>query len=1197
MKIKKLTIMGFKSFMERVELDFTPGISAVVGPNGSGKSNIVDAIRWVLGEQSTKQLRAKSMEDVIFNGTNEFKPLGMAEASILIEGDSDLPEPFKDYSELSITRRIYRSGESEYLINNIRCRLKDIQNIFMDTGLGNRAYSIIAQGEISSILEQRPEDTRKMLEEAAGITRYRKQVEEAQRKLQLTKNNLERIGDLLREVKRQKLSLKRQANKAIRFKKITEEIRDLEIQLNSNLYHELKILLKERSARKSSLKEQETLVSSRYSTLEAELQSLQFQREEHEKVLQSLRREFAYGKERIRQKERELEQIEGNMERYREVICRLRQEKAALKDRIGKFNGEKQKIEEELRSIKRDIQSIRVKIDGIKKEFEEQNINLEKIKEMHEKASKDIRDREGLILSINKDREYLSLRLKEIYASLEEFKREEEGLSKKMDILKGHLISQRRAYEELKERLDEVEKILRAKAVEKERLFKERDEIEKEIKMIDADMNVCRARIMTLKSIIDNFEGFHKGVRNVMRSEELKSLRDGHIKGVVAEIIQVEEGYEQAVESFLGEKLQYIIVDSRDTAKEALEFLRKRSMGRGSFILLDEGDIPEERKDPIQSGLRPLKEHVKAPSHFNKVVDMLLGETVIVKDIDEALSLWERNGRDKNFVTIDGDLITKDGVISGGRMPKSSQGILLRRKKMMNLEDRVKELTKKRERLEQNQIKLDGEIKKNRDDIEGYESRRDHIREEMRRIDRILFSMSNEMEKIHDLQEHISSGISRKGSEADRLRTRLSEKDEELKRCMVHKDEEYKVLDEKRSMLDMAEEEYKRVKKEMDRAQMELKLRMEKERGLRRERDRVLRFLEDSLGRVDEIDSEIIDTEERIKEAAQRKDELETEIELSSFRVRKKESKLRELEAKRNEIFSQIKDRENRLRELRAKIEEIRERLHKSELEESELSLKMENLCSNVQELYGIDLRTVYEGYLDSKFSETTLRDAIRLKRQERDRLGEVNLSAIKDYEEAKKRYDFIQSQREDLIDSIEKLKQAIRKTNRISLERFMDTFKRVDLKMKEIFPILFDGGHAGLRLTLEDDPLHSGVIVEVRPPGKRLSHMGLLSGGEKTLVALALLFSLYLIKPTPFCILDEVDASLDEANIERFNRLLKEIKRHSQVLLVTHNRRSMEFVDRLYGVAMEKKGVSKIVSVNLQRFRKDTGVSDVEAV
>ena len=1197
MKIKRLTIMGFKSFMEKVELAFTPGISAVVGPNGSGKSNIVDAIRWVLGEQSTKQLRAKSMEDVIFNGTNEFKPLGMAEVSILIEGDGDFPEPFKDYSELCITRRIYRSGESEYLINNLRCRLKDIQNIFMDTGLGNRAYSIIAQGEIGSILEQRPEDTRKMLEEAAGITRYRKQVEEAQRKLQLTEANLERVEDLLREVKRQKLSLKRQANKALRFKKITEEIRDLEIKLNSNLYHELKVLLKERATKRSSLKEQEILVSSRYSTLEAELQSLQFKRDEQERMLQSLRGEYGYEKERMRQKEKELEQIEGNIERYRELISRLRQEKTSLKDRIGELKEEREKIEEELRSIKRDIQSIRVRIDGIGKEFEDQEINLRKIKELYEKASKDIRDREGLILSLNKDKEYLSLRLKEIDDSLEELKKEKEGFSKERDILKDTLRGQKNAYEELKQRLDEVEKILRAKTEEKERLIKERDEIEKEIKMIDADMNVCRARIMTLKSIIDNFEGFQKGVRNVMRSEELKSLRDGHIKGVVAEVIQVEEGYEQAVESFLGERLQYIIVDSRDTAKEALEFLRKGSRGRGSFILLDEGDMSRAPEDPIQNGLRPLKEHVKTPSHFNRVIERLLSNTVIVKDLDEALSLWEKNGKDKNFVTIDGDLITKDGVISGGRMPKSSQGILLRRREMRTLEDRVKELTDKRKRLEQNRIKLDSKIKDNREDIERYEDRKDQIREEMRKIDRRLFSISNEMEKIHNLQERISSEISRKKLEIDSLKTKLSEKDAEIERCMAHKDEEYKVLDEKRSMLDMAEEGYKRVKREMDRAQMELKLRIEKERGLKRERDRILRFLEDSMERVDEIDSEIIETEESIREAAQRKDELESEIELSSFRVRKKESELRELESKRNEILSQIRERENRLRELRSQIEEIRERLHKSELEESELSLKMENLCSNVQELYGVDLRAVYEKYLDSEFSETALRETIQLKRQERDRLGEVNLSALKDYEEVKKRYDFIQSQREDLIDSIEKLKQAIRKINRVSLERFMDTFKRVDLKMREIFPILFDGGHAALRLTQEDDPLHSGVIVEVRPPGKRLSHMGLLSGGEKALVALALLFSLYLIKPTPFCILDEVDAPLDESNIERFNRLLKEIKRHSQVLLVTHNRRSMELVDRLYGVAMEKKGVSKIVSVNLQRFRGDTGVSDVEAV
>jgi chromosome segregation protein len=1187
MRIKKLSIMGFKSFMDKVDILFPFGISAVVGPNGCGKSNIVDAIRWAMGEQSPKQLRGRQMEDIIFNGAGELKPLGMAEVSIVLEnGDNSFPHEFADRDELSVTRRLYRSGESEYLLNNVPCRLKDIQEIFMDTGLGNKAYSIIGQGMIGSIVEQKPEDTRMMLEEAAGITRFKKKEAESRRKLELTKRNLQRVEDILVEVESQMRSLKRQAAKARRYKSIGAEIQRLELVLNANAYHLLKAESVNRIKSTDDLVQEEIALTTEISKQQAAIESLNTDLEEKDGEIVSVRNNHLRVKEDFNRKESALESLITEKKMQLELENRLKLEKEDIKKGLSSLDEEKTGLVEKAHKLKEESAALANDISMVEKRMKGRRELLKEVREEYEAASTQVGSDVTKEAGLNQEINYLNKRIEEITDTRERLEKERRDLNSKIEDLKKVSQNKNQIRHASTLNLKNIEADIREKEQGLEELERTADEIEKELKSAESKLNICQTRLSSLKSLNENFEGYQVGVRTIMKSKDLKAKNEGRVLGLVADILQVDPGYEQAVEAVLADKLQYIIVQDQEDGKEAVQYLKTKQKGRGSFVSLS--DLNGQNNNSNSNGLPLLRDIVKASDSYKPLIDLLLGDTAIAEDLEQAISEWRNNGRDKTMVTPDGDLIDKNGIISGGKLAHGPYGFLVRKREIKELEQNKIEYHNKVEKLKSGLGKIYNEMEEKKESLNKFKEKKIDSEDKLNDLDKVIFRLSHELDQLQTLSEKISKELEHNSTAQTKHASELGRIESELKLCAEKKRKEEEYLSRKRLELKECEQEFEEMRDELERFKMNFNRSIEEKKGILREIERIEDFSKESKNKLEKIDQDVNNVQAKYHEYISREGTLREEIKGFYNNLHQAEEEVNTVQQERNNLYAQIREQEKNSEILRDELDQLKGKISRAKMEQSEISIRMDNLVDLVRDRHNLELPGIYKDYLEDNFSETETREKLDHQKKVRERLGEVNLTAIQEHEALKERYEFIQTQRQDLLNSIDSIMQAIRKINKTCLERFMDTFKETDKKIKQVFPILFNGGEAALRLTDESNPLESGVLVEVRPPGKKLSHMGLLSGGEKALVAMALLFAIYLIKPSPFCLLDEVDAPLDEANIDRFNNLLKEIKKYSQVLLVTHNRRSMEIVDSLFGITMENAGISKMVSVNLNGNSKN---------
>ncbi len=1182
MKLKKLSMVGFKSFMEKIEIPFPYGISAVVGPNGCGKSNIVDAIRWALGEQSARQLRGRNMEDVIFNGAGEYKPLGMAEVSLIFEnGDGSFPGEYANEHEISVTRRLYRSGESEYLINGVPCRLKDIHEIFMDTGLGNKSYSIIGQGRIGSIVEQKPEETRMMLEEAAGITKFKNKEAEARRKMELTKNNLHRVEDILVEVQSQMRSLKRQSGKAKRYKEIGKEIQRLELILDSNTYNELNDNSGKNQKSTEDLISQEVALTAEYSRIQSDIEKMNLELDEKDQIISNLRNTHSNIKDEFARKEAALETLASEKKMQAELEERLSQESEAIKQRILKLNEEKALLFEKAESLKESSKATEEEILVIENRLKRRKELLSEIKEEHERANRKVSSGATKEAGLNQKTGYLNQRIEEITDSRTRLENEIQEIDAKKAVLLETSRGKNEVRQALVEKLEDIERDIQEKQNKFEEIKGIKRSLEADLKSMENELSVSETRLSGLRSLTDNFEGYQVGVRTIMKAKDLSIKNEGRVLGLVADIIQVESEYEQAVEAVLADRLQYVIVESQDDGKEAVRYLKEKAKGRSSFISLK--DLNGNNNGVKQNGFPLLRDLVKVSTDsYKPLVDLLLGNTALADDLETAVSAWRNNGRNTTLVTPDGDLIDRNGIISGGRLTNGPHGLLTRKREIDELEKRVAHFSKEVNILKERLDGINNDEEENTVILGRLSREKSECQESLNDLDKIIFRVSNELDQLERLSERLTKELEDKNSAHIRHTDELSRIRVELRECEENKQKEEEYLLQKANELRECEQEYDEIRSELERIKMEHNLAGEERKGFLREIERIENYIDESGNKLDSIAREISSAEEKQHEYESRENSLRENITAYYDRLRQSEERLNQAQLERNDFHEKIRDQEKKNESVREERDLIKEKINLARMEQSEIRIKIENLMSRVRERNNIDLKEVHREYLNEEYSEAETRDRLDHQKTLRERLGEVNLTAIQEYEAQKERFDFITAQRDDLLKSIDSIMQAIRKINRTCLEKFMEIFHETDSKLKQVFPILFNGGTASLKLTDEARPLESGVLVEVRPPGKKLSYMGLLSGGEKAMVAMALLFAIYLIKPSPFCLLDEVDAPLDEANIDRFNDLLKEIRKYSQILMVTHNRRSMEIVDSLYGVTMENAGVSKMVSVNL---------------
>jgi chromosome segregation protein len=1189
MRIRRLDIVGFKSFMDRTVLTFHDGVTGVVGPNGCGKSNVADAIRWVLGEQSARQLRGRSMEDVIFNGSESKAPLSMAEVVLTFENDrpSELPAQVQAFSEITVGRRLFRTGESEYLVNGVPARLLDVNDIFFGSGVGRTAYSIIEQGRIGQVVSARPEDRRTIVEEAAGITKYKKRREAAERRMEATQQNLTRVADLVQELGKQLDSLNRQARRAERYKALRARIRELELAAAASRYLELTATRRAAEERLALLRAGEAEASARAESLDAALEQdrgrlaesegrlselsarehrLESQARVSEVSVEAAARELDQIAERSRAQAAEVEALKVQAEALaaeRESLLHQRDELAAL---VSTDEGRLAEAEAALRESGR--------------EQGELAADVERARAAAAAAASESAGHSSQLAQIERQR--LDLR-----ARIHKNRLEADDLSQRagqLDRTRSRLAEKLGQTRQLKLRLDEQ------RGAHEEVLDRTRAEfIQNEAKLITLREELAekRSRLASLVEIVRNYEGYGRGVRSLMVRAGHADARDRGIFGLVADVVSAPAEYENAVEAVLGERLQYVIVESHAQGVEAIDYLKTAAEGRASLIPLsrlrdDGGEGPEvDRSHP--GFVAACLEVVRFDPSYERVARFLLGDAVIVRDLPSALELWQQGAGRRTLVTLDGEVLDPAGVVTGGPLEGEGHGALQRRREVQELEETVRafeaefSLAQERHRtLRARLLQLEAALKSL--DKDGREKDLALLEEEkdLARVGEELDRVGGRVAQLEVERAQLEDAVSALSREEEEHRLAAAAAAADQSRAEDRAREAVARLESTRQRGDLIASELVNLK-------VKAAADAERREGIGSAQHRV----EDALREVEERRARLFALlSEQNARAAELRGRLEgTRVDLARLSAdlaaaREDHASAR---ASHEELTLASRAREGEVRELRQRLEALREEAGESALTGREQALELVHLEEQTRERCQAELRWEVSRFHLEKPPGDAERSALEELKGQAERMGPQNLTAIEEYDELARRHAFLGEQKADLEASLADLRSAIVKINRTSRERFRETFDRVNEKFQQVFPRLFNGGRAGLVLTQDDGGEHeAGVEIFAQPPGKKLQSVNLLSGGEKALAAVALVFAIFLVKPSPFCLLDEVDAPLDDANVGRYNDLVREMARHSQFILITHNKRTMEMVDTLYGVTMEEPGVSKLVSVRL---------------
>jgi chromosome segregation protein len=1175
MKIKRLEISGFKSFADKVVLDFQQGVTGVVGPNGCGKSNIVDAIRWCMGEQSAKHLRGKSMEDVIFAGSDNRRPLGVAEVSLIFSTeDGRAPARYLDYAEIQLTRRLYRDGESDYLINKTPCRLLDITELFMDTGVGTRAYSIIEQGKIGQILHSRPEERRFLIEEAAGVTKFKSRKQVALKKIEATRQNLTRLADVLGEIRRQLSSLQRQAKKAEKFREYRDELREIELLFTAREYRATQEQRSHAERELASLNDRIREVFSASALSEARVEHARLGLLEAEKLLTvaqediyRIRSEFSTAENGLEFQRKELAGLEGR-------LTRLESEAGELEQRLKECAGQRELLElrrdtsaaestdrvEALQQAEADLagqqqaeDELQRLLDGRRKELFEALSESAQFKNRQETARKRLTGvverlerhaREGAQLA---ERLALSrLRSVELDDDLRTAMNGQETCKIELTRLRNH-------EDELKKRLPEQEKVWQSR----------RDEL-----------NRSTSRLHSLKELEAQFAGYGQGVKNLMQATQLQS----GFSGLLADSIETAPDLEAAVEAALADHLQCIVCTGDEQALRSLNYLKEQNGGRvGLALPLESGPLPL----PVVAGAVPLASQVKVTGTASGLIRHLLGSVMLVDDLGRAIELARSNPK-FSFVTPGGDMATQGGIVTGGSTDQAQKGIIHKKREIKELESQVTALgqevvklgTERDELRRQSQENSEGlkvvvaQLHQGELKLAGLRKDRQQAADEINRIDEQLavqtLDTANFTEEKEALEAELKLAVERLAATG----STSQELEQDVTRLKAE-------LDTRREHLTTVRERVTLIRVQVAtlREQHEAHL-----RGIadleRQSRDHVRRMISDRE-----------DSEKGSAERLQLQAAISTGSERLVALLRQQvsaEARLAEVRGTYEAAGSQLADAETQARQLREESDAVRQSQAELNLRFSTLSMQAEHLEQSLQDKSRISMTEALTRLEAIEFDEPVRRTRhVELQRL-LDEMGEVNLMAIDEYAGMEERFTFLSAQKQDLEESLRSLQQAIQRINRTTRQRFQETYDLVNAKFQEVFPRLFCGGRAELGLTNEDDLLETGIDIIVQPPGKKLQNVTLLSGGEKALTAVALIFSIFLIKPTPFCLLDEVDAPLDDANIGRFNEMVREMSTVSQFIIITHNKATMQVADTLYGITMEEPGASKVVSVRL---------------
>lgn len=1179
MFLKRLEIKGFKSFADRIDLEFGKGITAIVGPNGSGKSNIYDCIKWVLGEQSAKTLRGSKMEDVIFAGTENRKGLGCCEVSLTIDNSKKIL-PY-DYSEITVTRRLYKSGESEYLINNTQCRLKDITELFMDTGIGTDGYSLIGQGRIEEILSSKSEDRRMLFEEAAGIVKYKTRKLEAEKKLESTKQNIIRITDIINNIEEQLEPLREQSIKAKTFLNLREQLKDLEINVILHNYESCKgklntliseILNLEESKKDLEVKKQEKLKAiedykERLSQIQKEFEIKNNERISIEKKYESFSGNLTLLKERknnlINEKERLVKEIESENIKINK-----------LNDEIEILHKNKALMEEEVIKIKSEVEALEKEYNSINENYNEHEMLIEKKKGDLLQLIKDISDINNKLSSSSVISSSLNNRKNQLNKDMQLKNEKINSLKNEAEKINGYIDGYDKEFKTLKEEALHLSNSIKE-------LEDKGEELNIENKSCFENLKTIEARYKTLLDMENDMEGFNRAVKYI-----LKNYRDkNRVFGTISDIIEVPKGFETAIEIALGASMQNIVVDDEDTSIMLINYLKENNIGRATFLPLSiikgKEALKIEDKEKSLGFLGIASDIVKYDLKFKNAITSILGRVLICDNLYNAKLLAKKTNYNFRIVTLDGDIINSGGAYTGGSNTIKTTGIFARKNEIEELKLKISKEKNRLKKIVEDIYANSKEINDKKNELNEYNEKiigvTSKINSEKKNLEMIERDIENIQETIKDIKIEI---------EQIEIENNKNIKNEDYNKAVLDKLTKNQVLLEQE--IEKIQYEFKNIKEKRDVISNELTSKKiiyaEKIKTSESIENEILRLEKDLKIINQKIDSDTIEIENiENKILAVENDQKNTKesIDRLAIDIENFNKIFKQLEEEKVKYLKSLEIEEGYFSEIEKDILNIINSIHKIEITKSKLESEMEMYVNKIWDEYEISIAQAVSYKKEIK-SMNEANNKINQLKNELKSLGDVNVNAIEEYKRISERYEFLTNQKEDLVKAENSLIDIISEIEKRMKEQFDEKFQIIRHNFNLTFRELFGGGFADLKLD-SDDILNCGIDIIVQPPGKKLQSLSLLSGGEKGLAAIALLFAILKMKPTPFCVLDEIEAALDDANVSRFANFLKDYSKDTQFIIITHRKGSMAVADMLYGVTMEEKGVSKVISLKFK--------------
>jgi chromosome segregation protein len=1179
MYLKSLQIHGFKSFANKLVFEFNDGITGIVGPNGSGKSNVGDAVRWVLGEQSAKQLRGAKMEDIIFSGTETRKPLGFAYVAITLD-NSDHKLPI-EYDEVTVARRVYRSGESEYLINGSTCRLKDVQELFLDTGIGKEGYSIIGQGQIDKILSGKPEERRELFDEAAGIVKFKKRKLAEEKNLEEERLNLSRINDILSEIEKQIKPLESQSAVAREYLKYKEELKTLDVNMflmeYDRIYDEKKIFDDKINIANNDL----LLAKQNYESTKEQYGKLEIQLEEYNVNVES-------EKNLLNENKLRKEKLESDIKVLKEQILAANNSSVFYENRKEAVYNEIKEKTVDLEKYQSEKEVISQKLSSLDNVQSEASTELQSITENIENYTKNIEQLNADTYELMNENSNTKSKLQRYEMMLEQNNIKKVELNQRLIKSKSDEVIQDDAIAEHQHNLSAIEAVIQEKEYKNEELktiiHEIREDIQTKSKLLNEKQQGFhreRSKRDSLKNITERYEGYGNSIRKVMEQKE----KNKGIIGVVADIIKVKKEYETAVEIALGGSIQNIVTDTDITAKDLIEFLKKNKHGRATFLPLT--NITNKNtfyndKALNEPGVIGLASSLIETDHkFNELIDYLLGRIVVVDHINNAIALAKKYNYSLRIVTIEGELLSAGGSMSGGAY-KNTSNLLSRRRE-------IEEIEKNIATIQEDIDKINKDIEEGKTNESTYllniEENRKVIQEQYLLQNTLKINLNQAISKKEE-NKSIYIQISNESKEIEIQSSELSKNIEELSSSLKvnedkSKENELKIdeinsyLEKERMIEKSFHEKVATIKIDFSALEQNNQFLLE---NIRRVKSEMKKFEDE----IQEIEKNITEMKSQIGEKENSITHTKDSIEEYTKNITELEENIAKLLKEKDEISKSHKDFFAKREELQARISELDKECFRLANNKEKLMEQSESLVNYMWEEYELTYSNAmslkneeYNNIQQMKKIITDLKNKIK-------NLGDVNVNAIEDFKSLMERYELLKTQRDDLVEAEEVLKGIIIELDTEMRKQFEEKFIAIKSQFDIVFKELFGGGKGTLELMEDEDILEAGIRIIAQPPGKKLQNMMQLSGGEKALTAISLLFAIQNLKPSPFCLLDEIEAALDDSNVKRYAKYLHKLTKHTQFIIITHRRGSMAAADVLYGITMQEKGVSTLVSVNL---------------